>query len=1376
MNVLKKLFSRPVTICTIVVVCFGLGIMAVTDMDVNLLPEMSYPALGITVAYPGASAETCDEDVRPLMENTLKTTNGIKSLTTMCIENASIAVVMFDYDTDLDKKMAEIEDKFKLVQFPSACYDPIYLQVDFNGLAVATVTVCNPDDPQKSYEAAEELRTRFLAVENVGSVTVTGMPEDSITIRPIKGLESVILLIAQTLQTNGQLDIPLGNLVFNGETVSFRNDSEADDIDAIRKTPMEIPLTGDLATALTTAKRLLDYVSSSSADELENTKGEIERLYSLFEGIDPEGKTDDELLGEIAAALPLENLPENLKGTVYEIILNALRDSGDIKGRLADIIAGFDEIIAMKRGLEESGAEPTAADYKAMLDIFVAKTGIDVPMEISEDLVGLLTEINPDEFEYEQDGSATFVATIEQVAEVVSSSSNSSYAYYNSKPAVTIEVYGISGANTTAISEEVKKILASSDDLGAEAILLDDTSSFINDSITNVLSSMLIGGLLAVLVIYLFLRRVRTSVIIAITMPLSVLLALICMYFMGITLNMVSLGGLAVGIGMLVDNSIVVIESITCERDKGKTAIQAAVDGTRLVMGSLIASTLTSVCVFFPILFTKGLTKMIFTDMSWSVIFSLTFSLIVAVTVIPTLYCLAYGDKLMLSGKLFKAEHARAERLRQKQERRNAKRALQGKPPEKGGVMGTMMRMYDKLLRGLLKRRWLVLTVAVVLFGASTYFAFATGIEFMPSVDQRTIEVKVTFSPSDNMDYCQETSRAVYDAIQNNVEGIKHLSLNVGKAGLVATSPSGTIRIILEDDGSSTKEAVARVREVVNGFNLRSSVTEVDGVLASLMSGMGGISSIAVSVAGEDINVLEEIYAKVKDKALADYDYFKTITHDATDTVTEYRLVFDKEKCLKNGVDYMVAVGTLRAGIAGFTACTATENGKTVNVNVIFDENTITCADDLRSFVLGLHDGAAVTVADVCTEINETQTRTAIKKENGKYILSISAEAQGVDAGTAGKTFKSVVAEVVADYEGYTYSETGVNFYLNEVFQGLIVSIIVSFLLLFAVMACQFESLKKPFIVIFAIPFSFTGGFLALALTGMSLNVVSFVGLIMLMGVVVNDAIVMIDRIGQFEADGMNRYDALIEGSKSRMRAIWMTTLTTVLALVPLALGIGKGAELMQPLGIVVIGGLTLATLVTLVLIPTVYSLVNRVPIERGDSETVSDGGVSDGSADNVVDGVEGADGRGCDDADGGDGADGRGDNDIGGRVLGGGSAAAGGADSGSPVFVGRAAGTDDAHAGDTGRGGRTAGAGESAHDGTEVPENAQKPTGAGDEGSRGNAGGNARGVGAGAREAHAGARAMRSAGAGADGYGGSYIEMTERPMNGRKDSPRRKR
>ena len=1217
MKFLKAIFKRPVTVCIITVVCMALGFFATGQMKTNLLPDIAYPALGVTIPYPGASAETCDEDVRPLMENSLKTLSGVKSITTQCVEHASVALVLFDYGTDIDKKINEIKDKFALVQFPSSCYDAIYTKVDFNGMAVATVAVCNPDDPQSNYEAASKLKDKLLAIENVGSVNVVGVPEDEILITPINGLEITSALIIQTLMTNDQLDLPLGTLEQNGESVAYRNESSAETIEEISATPIEIPLPEGLYSSLVTAKAAFDFVQNTSSAQMIQTRDELKKYYDTILNIQTSSGQD--VLDELEGIVPFDDIHKTLTDLGYTEIADAVLKLRDFLKENPEILNPASEaIIAAQREIKERFPESYWEKYDAVIAFKQSReyyndiTGetvqdellpsdyiellnaieLELPLKASSDLIAFImkTEL-PADAAADADGNVKLFVRVSDIAKVTTKTEFPSKSYYNGSPSVTLQVYGISGANTTAISEAVKKEVESSTDLEASIILLDDQAQFINDSISNVVSSMLIGGVLAIIVIFLFLKKVRTSLIIGVTMPFSVLCTLVCLYAMGLTLNMVTLGGLAVGIGMLVDNSIVLIESITFERERGKPTFEAAADGTRSVAGSLLASTLTSICVFFPILFTTGLTEMIFADMSWSVIFSISFSLIVALTVIPTLYCLVYGDKLMLTGKLLEA-YGRKKAAIEARKLEKAKKAPQN-AQNRVGLGERSMIAYEKILRGALRFRWPVLIVAVVIFAGSMALAFATGTEFLPSVDQRTIEVRISFAASDKLDYCEEQTLDVYNDLLASIPDVQSLSVSVGKNGLTATSVSGIIRVLLNKKAKDTTAVLEDVRAVTDKYELETTVTEVDGVLAALMSGIGGLSNISVSIAGDDVETLKLIAKDVRAAAYAEHGYFKNITDNLTDEALEYRITLDKMLCLQNGIDYTAAVATLRVGIAGHTACTAQIGENTVDVTVRFADGAITdYYEGIENLVLGANGSEPITLGDVAT-ITPTYVRTVIKKENGKEIMTLSVETAGIDNGTAATEFNRIVEGVLKNYDGYEFQESGVNYYLSEVFDGLTISIIVSFLLLFAVMACQFESLKKPFIVIFAIPFSFTGGFLGLVLTGTTLNVVSFVGLIMLMGVAVNDAIVLIDHVAQFEKEGLSGTEAIIAGAKSRWRAIWMTTLTTVLALFPLALAIGDGAELMKPLAIVVIGGLTLCTVVTLVLIPVMYSIVN---------------------------------------------------------------------------------------------------------------------------------------------------------------------------------------
>lgn len=811
--------------------------------------------------------------------------------------------------------------------------------------------------------------------------------------------------------------------------------------------------------------------------------------------------------------------------------------------------------------------------------------------------------------------SGELVVAVKDIATVSEEEHYTSFVYFGDglTPTIiagtTIEIYKSNGANSSAVVSRVKSVYAQylSSASGIRIELLDDQSQFISESISNVLISMVIGGVLAILVIFIFLKKVKTSLIIAVTMPLAVLASIICLSLAGITLNMVSLGGLAVGIGMLVDNSIVVIEAISKHRDMDKTAFQAAVDGTAEVGGALFGSTLTTVCVFIPIIFAGGLTGEIFTDLSFAVIFSLTLSLIVAVTVIPALYAmLCKKDGMLKGGKLGKSlpeKQTVAVENEQKTQPvlQNAPQKSKLSALKEPRVMDGITNAYGRLLPKVLKHKIIPIVTAVAVFGASIGLLFLTGTEFLPSIDKGQIEITTNYEPGTSLEDIKADVSLFADKLEREFrDNLQYISVSVGKHGLLALADTGIIKIQLNTNRGTAK-SVDKIRQMAESdegkLSSRSSLTvkEIDGVVASLMSGADDLS---INITGDDNDTLVLIAGEIVKELEA--DGFKDVKSSAADKEWQTDVNFNRTELANYGLDYQTLVLTLRIGIASYTACTAVIDGEQCSVNVSFDKNSLSDVNSLREFIVGFDSsGRAIKLYQVAEISDPYEVEACIRRSDGKKMISVSAVLPGVDTGAAGSRMQEIAEGVLKDYSGYSFRESGISSYLNDAFRGLAVALVISFFLLYAVMAIQFGSAVKPLIIMASIPFSFTGGFLALVITGSNLNVVSFIGLIMLMGVVVNNAIVMLEKIKQLHDEGMPHFEAVQEACKVRLRPIFMTTLTTVLALIPLAIGIGQGSELMQPLGIVVIGGLLIGTLVTLVLVPAVYCAVHRLSSKR---------------------------------------------------------------------------------------------------------------------------------------------------------------------------------
>ncbi len=822
------------------------------------------------------------------------------------------------------------------------------------------------------------------------------------------------------------------------------------------------------------------------------------------------------------------------------------------------------------------------ADYMSSEDLYNLYTKMHfqkdiVPLQITVDIIDFIRNVT-----FTSDGKCRLILDDMANIKINEVYDSSNYFGDSSINSLRLEIYSDGDGNTSQIVSQVERIINNFEckESNGDIVMIDNQAAFINDSLSNAVSSLIIGGVLAIIIIYLFLRRIPSSLIIAVSMPLSILCTLACLYFMGITLNMVSVGGLAVGIGMLVDNSIVVLESITSEKAKGKSALEASVDGTKLVIGSLVGSTLTSICVFFPILLIDGLTKEIFRDLSLAVIFSLTFSLIVAVLVIPTLYIVFYKNK-------------------------------EEKPKKKASFMEKLKDKYGSLLTKILHHRTITLCTSLFVFAISMCLVFTTGIEFMPSIDQGQIEVNLKYTSEDDFEYCNKNSLYVYDLIEDNIDNIKTITMSVASQGLLATSTSGLIHIQLDDNAKRTQDVCEDIRVLIKNSDYKLdnyTVTEIDGVVASLTGGMAGVS---FSLEGDNLEDLKTVASKIEEKGIKESGIRK-ISDDILDNQTTYTIKIDPAKCQKYGIDYSLLVQTLRVGLAGYQTNTITVDSQEKQVEVIFDSQTfLDYYETINNYVVGYDsNGNPITLANTVDYEDENKPYVGsisikkgpnvIKKIHGNYVVTLSVETYQLDTGSATSTMKNVIESIIKDYPNITYSSGGVSSYLTEAFSGLVTALVISFFLLFGIMACLFESLKKPLIVIFSIPLSFTGGFLALLITRVSLNIVSFIGFIMLMGVIVNDAIVLLERIQQLiDEENYEPHEAVIEGCKQRLRAVLMTTLTTVLALFPMALGLGEGGALMQPLGIVAFGGMCLGTIVTLVLIPTVYCLIHKIRFSK---------------------------------------------------------------------------------------------------------------------------------------------------------------------------------
>ena len=687
--------------------------------------------------------------------------------------------------------------------------------------------------------------------------------------------------------------------------------------------------------------------------------------------------------------------------------------------------------------------------------------------------------------------------------------------------------------------------------------------------VETILSSLLLGALFAVLILFLFLKDLRPTFITLCSIPVSVVFAIVLMYFSGVTINMISLSGLAVAVGMLVDNSVVVIENIYRLRAKGANVVQAAVSGAQQVAGSVIASTLTTVCVFVPIVFVQGITRQLFTDLALTMTYSLMASLIVALTLVPA----------MASGMLRKEKKT------------------------KETLMNKLLTAYEKAAAWSLDHKAVVLGVSAALLAVSAVWSIARGFIFMPALDMPNVSVTVTMPEDADMEKAVELADQVLERI-DTIEGIESAGAMMGSSGISLFGGEGmdvTIYITLEDDTASGAVVAKQIEKLC--ADLECEVSATSAILdLSILSGSG----ISLEIYAEDMETLQSA-AKKAGEALRALEGVEEVNDGLEDAVPALQIRVDRNKAMAKGITVAQIYLELAAALQTETTVTTLElDGTSTSVIVEKPEEAVLSVDDLESYPFTVDKQTGETVefvlGDVAT-VEQTTSLSAISRLAQRRYLAVSAtlkEGENVTLVTAEaeKAMRSVNLG-----KGVTYAFTGENETIMEAIKQLGLMLLMGILLVYLVMVAQFQSLKSPFIVMFTIPLAFTGGFVALILCGFEVSVISMVGFVMLTGIIVNNGIVLVDYINQLRREGVERRAAILEAGKTRMRPILMTTITTVLGLIDMAVRKSAGTALMQPVAVVCIGGLTYATVMTLFVVPCIYDMMNKKELRTVDEK-----------------------------------------------------------------------------------------------------------------------------------------------------------------------------
>ncbi|MEA4850097.1 MAG: efflux RND transporter permease subunit [Paludibacter sp.] len=754
--------------------------------------------------------------------------------------------------------------------------------------------------------------------------------------------------------------------------------------------------------------------------------------------------------------------------------------------------------------------------------------------------------------------------------------------YTNGIQGASIVVQKQSGSNTVEIADEVLKALPEiqknlPSDVKLNVIM--DTSENIKLTISGLTETVVYAFLFVILVVLAFLGRWRATIIIIVTIPISLIAAFIYLGGTGGSLNIISLSALSVAIGMVVDDAIVVLENVTTHIERGSRPRSAAIHGTNEVAVSVIASTLTLLAVFFPLTMITGMAGVMFQQLGWMVTIIMTVSMATALTLTP-----------MMSSQLLRLNPKRSKMF--------------------DVVYLPIQRALDKLdvkyaqfVNWAVRHRWRMVIMATVFFFVSLVPAMFIGTDFIPAQDSGRISATVNLPVGTRMEISKQTAADLVKLWNKKYPEIDMINYSVGQAsssnvwGSLQNTSSNIISfnmrmVPLEDRDRSMFEISDSIRADLNNMPeiLKSNVLAGGGM------GMGGQSTLDVEIYGYDFNETDKI-AKILKEKISQIDGLVDVKVSRDEYTPEYQIEFDREKLALNGLNVGTASNYLRNRINGLTASLFREDGEEYTIRVVYGPEYRQSVEAIENILIYNNMGQGVRLKDL-GKVVERFTPPSIQRKNRQRLVTVASTVSGTTMDVAGAAIQAEIDKL--DVPSDVFFEIGGSYKdQQESFADLGSLLAIIILLVFIVMASQFESLTYPFIIMFSVPFAISGVIIALAATGNTLNMMSFVGLIMLVGIVVKNGIVLVDYINLNRERGMGIIHAVVTGGKSRLRPVLMTTLTTILGMLPLALSNSQGSEMWKSMAITVIGGLTISTILTLVLVPTIYTMFGGSGVKR---------------------------------------------------------------------------------------------------------------------------------------------------------------------------------
>ena len=1211
--------KKPLTVFVVVLAVVVLGVVAYLRMTPDLLPNMDFPYVVIVTADPGASPESVEEEITRPMEQSMATLDQIKEVTSTSQNSVSMVMLEFEDGVNMDTISVDIQQKISVLQgqWDDMVGAPYVLKINPSMIPVMVAAVSREgtDVYALSDLVTDELTGKLEGVTGVASVTVSG---------------------ALTRQAH---------VILDQEKMDALSATLEDAVkEQLKKAESQLYAA---QKQVTDGEKALSDAKHAAADGVAGAAGDaIDKVYERLK--DAYGVLEDTDIGDIVGGFitdpdgTLKKLNDNLKtlqGSMEKLMreLESGRLRAQVEGDVSDLLVQLMDGLTQMTGAElqlseartqiESGLKQIQEAYKKVAE----QTDLGGILSIST-ISGLLTAQNfsmPAGY-IDDDSGVSYMVSVGQKFEssseledmvlfdlglegvapitlgdvatvVVTDDSDELYTKLNGENGILLSFTKQSNYATAEVSNNITDRFQTLETQyeGLSFVPLMDQGDYIYLIVDTILSSLLWGAVFSVVVLFLFLRDWRPTLITLISIPVSVIFAVVLMYFTGVTINMISLSGLAVSVGMLVDNSVVVIENIYRLRAKGATIVQAAVSGAGQVLGAVTASTLTTVCVFAPIVFVEGLTRQLFTDLALTITYSLLASLLVSLTLVPA----------MAAGML--------------------RRDFAPKP----GLLDKIYPAYRKAIAWSLDHKAGVLLLSLTLLVTTAWGAVSRGFTFMPEIDMNNLSLTVTM-PEDTT---REEAVALADEVMERVMSVD----NIDAAGFMMGSGSmGGLSMTSTDNGDYDVTGYLTMPEGTFGSDAGKEIEALcadlpcevttTGVMSGMMSYMTG-SGVSLQVYGDDMEGLQTA-AGALGRRIAEVEGIEDVSDGLEDAAPALQVVVDRDKAMTKGITVAQIYMQVAAALQDTTTVSeVTLDGKRMEmmVDAAADskltrekllELTITpdssMSASMSSAMGGSTGGASASglsqltgedsgdkdtsfpLGDVA-EVRETVSLNSIQRDQQRRCITVTAAiADGYNVTKVTSAVQQAVAPLALP-EGVTVEFNGESEQIMDAMGQVLLMLLLGVVLVYLIMVAQFQSLKSPFIVMFTIPLAFTGGFMALLISGIEVSVISLIGFVMLVGIIVNNGIVLVDYINQQRLAGMERREAIIDAGVTRLRPILMTSLTTILGLIVTALAKNAGTALIQPIALVCIGGLLYATLMTLFVVPCMYDILSKKELRQ---------------------------------------------------------------------------------------------------------------------------------------------------------------------------------